>query len=314
LIAAASCAETSSAERPGKPVPVRIGVVSRSTLDIPYYIARDRGYFRDEGLDAEIILIRSSLSIQAMIAGSLDFGTATGAAVNAIVNGTDVRVVFAMSDKPVFDLMARPEIASIGELRGKKIGFGGFGGLSDVIIRRMLSAHAIGQEEVKFLSLGQNSLTYAALKSGIIDATLLQMPQNFLAEDDGFRKLAAGADYYRAVQGGLATANATTAQRPELITKVIRATLRAMRWMKSEKKEALEFMKGPYLDLGSDRGRFTERMYQESMAGYVPFGIVDDKLQLDMIASAQRSKAAQPPTPERVFDFRFARAAGETLK
>jgi ABC-type nitrate/sulfonate/bicarbonate transport system substrate-binding protein len=304
-----------SGERPGKPVPVRIGVVSRSTLDMPFYVARDRGFFREEGLEPEIIFIRSSLSIQAMLGGSLDFGTATGTAVNAIVNGADIRVVLAMSDKPAFDLIAHPSITKIAELRGKRIGFGGIGGLSEIIVRQILAAHQIPPDQVKFLPMGQNSLTYASLKAGMIDATMLQMPQNFLAQDDGFRKLAAGLDYYRVVQGGLATAKATAAERYELVAKVIRATLRAVRWIRTEKKQAIEFMRGPYLDLGNERERFTERIYEAAVLGYLPSGMVDEKLQREMIASAaQRIKPPQPVVPERVFDFSFARAASDVLR
>jgi ABC-type nitrate/sulfonate/bicarbonate transport system substrate-binding protein len=304
-----------SAERPGKSIPIRIGVVSRSTLDMPYYVARDRGFFREEGLEPEIIFIRSSLSVQALVGGSLDFGTATGTAISAIVNGVDVRVVLAMSDKPATDLIVHPGITQIAELRGKRIGFGGIGGLSEIIVRQILAAHQIPPDQVKFLPMGQNSLTYASLKAGMIDATMLQMPQNFLALDDGFRKLAAGADYYRVLQGGLATTKATAAERPELVTKVIRATLRAIRWIRTEKKQAIEFMRGPYLDLGGERERFTERIYEAAAQAYLPSGMVDEKLQREMTASAaQRIKAAQPLPPERVFDFSFARAVGEGLK
>src|SRR5713226_8430839 len=109
-LTSAGTRDTLSAERQGKLIPVRIGIVSRSTLDMPFFVARDRGFFREEGLEAEIILVRSSLTVQAMLAGSIDFGTATGTAVNAIVNGADVRVVLAMSDKPSFDLIAHPSI------------------------------------------------------------------------------------------------------------------------------------------------------------------------------------------------------------
>jgi NitT/TauT family transport system substrate-binding protein len=314
-LAAIFSASAFPAERSAKPVPVRIGVVSRSTLDMPYYVARDRGFFREEGLEPEIIFIRSSLSLQAMLGGSLDFGTATGTAISAIVNGADVKVVLAMSDKPAFDLIAHPSITKIAELRGKRIGFGGVGGLAETIVRQVLAAHQIPPDQVKFLPMGQNSLTYASLKAGMIDATMLQMPQNFLAQDDGFRKLAAASDYYRVVQGGLAAAKATTAERPELVTKVIRATLRAVRWIRTEKKQAIEFMRGPYLDLASERERFTERMYEAAAQAYLPSGMVDEKLQREMITSAaQRVKPAQPLAPERVFNFSFARAAGESLK
>src|SRR5215813_14758358 len=64
-----------SAERPGKLISVRMGIVSRSTLDMPFYVARERGFFREEGLEAEIVLIRANLTIQAMLGGSIDFGT-----------------------------------------------------------------------------------------------------------------------------------------------------------------------------------------------------------------------------------------------
>jgi ABC-type nitrate/sulfonate/bicarbonate transport system substrate-binding protein len=304
-----------SADAPGKLAPVRIGVVSRSTLDIPFYVARDRGFFREEGLEAEIILMRSSLSVVAMLASSIDFGTATGTAVSAIVNGADVRVVFAMTDRPLFDLIAHPSITTIQQLKGKKIGFGGIGGLSEIIVRQILAANQIPPDQVKFLPMGQNSLTYASLKAGMIDAAMLQLPQNFLAQDEGFRKLASGADFYRVVQGGLTTTKATAPARPELVTKVVRATLRAVQLIRNDRKYALEFMRGPYLDLGSDRERFTERAYDAAVQGYLLSGVVDEKVQREMIAvAAQRIKPAQPLPPERVFDFSFARAAGESLR
>jgi NitT/TauT family transport system substrate-binding protein len=170
-----------AAEKPSKPTLLRIATVSRSTLDLPFFVARDRGFFREEGLEVEIILMRSNLTLQAMVARSIDFGTATGAAVNAIVNGADVRVVLAMSDKPLFDLIAHPSITRVQQLRGKKIGVGGIGSLSETIIRQILSANQIPPDQVNFLQLGQNSLTYAALKSGLIDATMLQIPQTFTA-------------------------------------------------------------------------------------------------------------------------------------
>ena len=74
-------------------------------------------------------------------------------------------------------------------------------------------------------------------------------------------------------------------------------------------------MRGSYLDLGNERERFTERIYDAAVQGYLPSGMVDEKLQRETIASAvQRIKPPQPLAPERVFDFSFARAAGEILR
>jgi hypothetical protein len=74
-------------------------------------------------------------------------------------------------------------------------------------------------------------------------------------------------------------------------------------------------MKAPYLDLGKERERFTERAYEAAVQGYVLSGIVEEKLQREMInVAAQRVKPPPAVAPERVFDFGFARKAGETLR
>jgi ABC-type nitrate/sulfonate/bicarbonate transport system substrate-binding protein len=284
-------------------------------LDLPFFVARDRGFFRDEGLEAEIVLMRSNLTLQAMTGGSIDFGTATGAAINSIVSGANLRVILAMSDKPLFDLIAQPGIKSIQQLRGKEIGFGGIGSLSENIMRQILAVNQMPADQVSFLSLGQNSLTYTALKAGLIDATMLQLPQTFFAQDEGYRKLAAAADFYRIVQGGLTTTKALLGERPELATKVIRATLRAVRLIVNDKKYALEVIKGPYIELGNERDRLAERTYEAAAQSYLTSGVVDDKVQREMIAlAAQRLKPQQPVAPERVFDFTFARKVGEGLE
>ena len=315
ILVAAATQSAFSAERPGKLAPLRIAIVSRSTLDMPYFVARERGFFREEGLEAEIILMRANLTVQAMLGGSVDFGTATGTAVSAAVNGADVRVVFAMSDKPSFDLISLPSITSVQQLRGKKIGTSGVGALTEILARQILIANQIPPDQVTFLPLGTSDVTYAALKAGVIEATMVQIPQNFVAQDEGFRKLASGADFYRAVQGGLATTKAIVSERPELVTRAIRATTRALRLIANDKRYGLEFMKGPYLDLGKERERFAERVYDAAVQGYSLSGVVDEKLQREMIAVAsQRIKPAQPVTPERVFDFSFARKVSEALR
>lgn len=282
---------------------------------MPYFVARERGFFREEGLEAELILMKAIQTIQALVAGGIDFGTATGTGVSAAVNGADMRVVLALTDKPSFDMVAVPTIKSVQQLRGKKIGISAVGSLTEILARQILIANQVPPDQVTFLPLGTSDVTYVALKAGVIDATMVQIPQNFLAQDEGFRKLASGADVYRAVQGGLTTTKATISERPELVTKAIRATLRAVRLIRNDKKYGLEFIKGSYLDLGKERERFAERVYNAAVQGYLLSGVVDEKLQREMITvAAQRVKPAQPVTPERVFDFSFAHRVSEALR
>jgi ABC-type nitrate/sulfonate/bicarbonate transport system substrate-binding protein len=220
-----------------------------------------------------------------------------------------------MSDKPSFDLLAAPSITNLQQMRGKKLGITAFGALAETLAREIFLANKVPQEQVTFLPLGTSDVMYVALKAGTIDATMLQIPQNFLAVDEGFRKLASGADFYRAVQGGLTTTKATINERPELVTKMIRVTQRSLRLIRADRRYAVEFIKGPYLDLGKDRDRFAERIYEAAVQYYLQTGTVDEKVQREMIAvAAQRVKPKELPPPERVFDFSFAQKVAESMK
>jgi hypothetical protein len=114
--------------------------------------------------------------------------------------------------------------------------------------------------------------------------------------------------------GGLTTTKATITERPELVTKTIRATARAVRLIRSDKKYVLDWMKGPHLDLSKERERFAERVYDATLQLYISSGTVDETLQREMIAiAAQRIKPAQPVPPERVFDFSVTQKVAESL-
>src|SRR5919109_1834029 len=186
------------AEKTAKLRPVRIGYVSRSILDMPYLIARDRGLFREEGLEPELIFMRAGLTPQVMLAGGVDFATATGTGISAAVSGAEVRLVLALADRTSFDLIAAPRITTVQQLRGKRIGMSGVGSLGEILARRILIANKVPLDQVTLLPLGTSDVTYIALKAGTVDATMLQIPQKFFALDEGFRKLASGADVYRA--------------------------------------------------------------------------------------------------------------------
>ena len=304
-----------SAEKTGKRETVRIAYVSRSILDMPYMIARDRGFFREEGLEVEFIFMKAIQTVQAMLAGGVDFGTATGTAISAAVNGADVRVIFALTDKPSFDMIAQPNITSVQQMRGKKLGISAPGSLTEILARQIFIANKIPLDQVAMLPLGTSDVTYVALKAGTIDATMLQVPQNFIAQDEGYRKIAAGADVYRAVQGGLTTTKAVIAERPDVVTRVIRATQKSLRLIRSDRKFAVEFIKGPFLDMGKDRDKYAERVYETALQFFLSSGTVDEKLQREMIVTAaQRIKPKELPSPERVFDFSFAQKVAESIR
>jgi len=294
---------------------VRMGLAARSTTTMPYFVAKERGFFREEGLDVELIVMQAIQTIQATLANSTQFASATGSAVSAAVRGADIKVILAVTDQPSFDLITQPSITSVQQLKGKKIGTGGVGSLAEILARRILEAHKVRAEDVAILATGPSHVTYAALKAKVIDAAPLQMPLTFTAQDDGFRKLLSAADIYRSVQGGLATTQTLLREQPELVTKVVRAMLRAIRLIKSDRKYAIEFLKGPWVDLGKDPEKVAARVYEAAGPAFLDDGSVSEKIQREMIADAAvRAKPKQPVLPEQVFDFTITRKISETLK
>jgi NitT/TauT family transport system substrate-binding protein len=294
---------------------VRIGLAARSTTSMPFFVAKERGFFREEGLDVELIVMQAIQTIQATLANSTQFASATGSAVSAAVRGADIRVILAVTDRPSFDLIVRPNITSVQQLRGKKIGTGGVGSLAEILTRQILLVHGVRPEEVTILATGPSYVTYMALKSGVIDAAPLQMPLTFTAQDEGFRKLVDAGSVYRTVQGGLAATKAMLSEQPELVTKVVRAVLRATRLIKSDRKYAIDFIKGPWLDLGKEPEKIAARVYDIAAPALLENGMVDENIQRQMIADASaRVKPAQPVLPEQVFDFSVVRKVLETLR
>jgi len=306
---------TLAADNPEKLTRIRMGLAARSTTSMPFFVARERGFFREEGLEVELIVMQAIQTIQATLGKSLQFASATGSAVSAAVRGADIKVILAVTDKPSFDLIAQPNITSVQQLRGKKIGTGGVGSLAEILTRRILIANNVHPEDVTILATGPSHVTYMSLKAKVIDAAPLQMPLTFTAQDEGFRKLVAAGDVYQTVQGGLATTSAILAEQPDMVTKVVRAMLRATRLIKSDRKYGIEFLKGPWLDIGKDPEKIAARTYDIAAPALLDTGIVGDDIQRQMIAdAAAQIKPKQPVLPAQVFDFSIARKLSETLK
>ena len=282
---------------------------------MPFFVAKERGFFREEGLDVELIVMQAIQTIQATLGNSTQFASATGSAVSSAVRGADIKVILAVTDRPSFDLIVQPSITSVQQLRGKKIGTGGVGSLAEILARRILEVNGVRPEEVAILATGPSHVTYLSLKAKVIDAAPLQMPLTFTAQDEGFRKLVDAGDVYRAVQGGLATTKTMLSEQPELVTKVVRAMMRAIRLIKSDRKYGIEFIKGPWLDIGKEPDKIAARVYDIAAPALLENGSVSEEIQRQMIADASlRVKPAQPVAPEQVFDFSIVRKVTATLK
>src|SRR5262245_48186211 len=100
---------------------VRFSTIGISISDLPFKLAQLKGFWREEGLDVETILIRGAVGMQALLGGSVDYTSASGSTIAAAVRGLPVKLVFISSSKPQFELISQPQIKSVQELDRKSV-------------------------------------------------------------------------------------------------------------------------------------------------------------------------------------------------
>ncbi|MGH9426784.1 MAG: ABC transporter substrate-binding protein, partial [Terriglobia bacterium] len=102
---------------------VKLAIPGHSEI-LPFVISQEKGFYRDEQLDVEMILMGSTITVRALIAGDVQFSTAANPALTAMLRGAPLRVVFAAFVRPMFSLYSKPNIRQVEELKGKRIGIG----------------------------------------------------------------------------------------------------------------------------------------------------------------------------------------------
>ena len=122
---------------------VLMAIPSFTMEQLPYQLAEKKGYFREEGLIPEFILMKAPTITQAMASQTLLYSMAATSGIAAAVSGIDAKVLWVASAKTLMFLMAKPDIKQLSDLRGKRVGVSGIGGSSDIGLRAMLSANGV---------------------------------------------------------------------------------------------------------------------------------------------------------------------------
>ena len=150
-------------------------------------VAQHRGFFKDEGLDADIVVMGATPSIAALSNGDIDGTLLTGTVIRAAIRGLPVRLVAGLMTSSPHVLLARPEIKTIKELSGKKVGLAGFGDATHVLARLILARNGIDPEkEVQFVPLGTDSARFSALQQKLADAVVTSPPLDFEGKKLGY--------------------------------------------------------------------------------------------------------------------------------
>lgn len=199
------------------------------TLNIaPFIVAKELGYYRQEGYDLEIIRARAESIVSAMVSGEMGYAFPTNTAILGSLRGLDLKILMIVLDKQPGDFFALPQYKSFADLKGKKIGVPSLTSRVGLITRDILIANGLTPGvDVTLLVVGDDGMRFQAMKAGAIDGSVLGVPFNFYATDSSFRSFGKVADLVPPEpQGGVfATQDRFLRSAPE-VHKFLRASLK----------------------------------------------------------------------------------------
>ena len=220
---------------------IRIGFApGASSTALP--LAQKKGFFREEGLEAEVIRMSSTVAAAALASGEADYAIGMSALRGAI-QGLPLKVVASYIQGSTQTIVARSDIKSVSELRGRTITIGTPGGSPDRHARLMIKHFGLEPDkDVKFASGGLTEGRLARLQQGLIDATVVPVPLDLQAKKLGLNVLARAYEIFTYPEGGLVTTTMKIKGKPDEVKRVIRAGIKASRYIKANRDATIQFL------------------------------------------------------------------------
>src|SRR5213594_2609793 len=280
---------------------VMVATPSRGLFEFPVVVALRKGYFKDEGLEADKIQMQPQIAVKALVAGDVDYLLAWGSALRAAVTGVPIKAVVGMASRPLHVLITRPEIKSAKDLKCKTIGVDSVAGTVDYLSR--VAARHFGLEpdkDVKIIVTGESPLRLAAIRAGSIDATPIDVAFAVKAEDEGFKRLLYLGDIIDLPLSGIAVMDKKLQTEREQVKKVVRATLRGTRFMKQNRAETLQML-SDYLRITPSQAA---KAYDASINSFADDGIISDRgISLDVQLTKERLKITKEIPLSQLVDW-----------
>ena len=278
-----------------------IGTPSRGLFEFPVVVASRKGYFKDEGLDTDKVQMQPAIAVKALVSGDIDYLLAWGSAVRAAVTGVPIKAVVGIASRPLHVLIARAEIKSPKDLKGKVIGVDSVAGTVDYLSRVAVRHFGFEPEkDVKIIVTGESPTRLAALRAGSIDATPIDVAFAMKAEDEGFKRLLYLGDIIELPLSGIAVMEKRIRTQREQVKKVVRATLRGTRFMKQNRAETIQML-ADYLRITPSQ---SAKAYDTSINSFTDDGIISDKgVNLDIQLTKERLKLTKEIPVSQLVDW-----------
>ena len=222
---------------------ITLGNVGQASANLwPVLIGLDQGFYTAEDLKVDVVYVQSSAAlVQQVTAGSLPVSVSTGLAdpLRAVGMGAPISIVRLEVQMPPYDLVAKPGIASLADLKGKLISIGGPKDITRIYVDRMLAPSGVKDGEFDTVFAGATAARASALAAGAVDAAILLPAFNFQAVAKGFKSLGLTADYVKDLPfSGMAVNNAWAGANKPTLEKLLRVENKSIAWFNDPKNHA----------------------------------------------------------------------------
>jgi len=274
-------------------------------------IAQDRGYMKEEGIDLKLVFMQALPSLQAVTSGSAQFSGAGSSALVGISKGNaPLKTVLALNDQVLQWVVARPNVANVADLKGKKVASAGVASLGAYMLKQILTSKygVDGKEIVLVDPVPVNRLP--SLLSEVVDAAIVSPEERYTAIDQGMKELMYLGKELKNSWGTIATSDRFLKEQPKLMLGFSRAVLKALRYMRADRDGAIA---AATKFIESDRPLAT-RLYDDLVKTFTIGGHVDEETQCNDLAIVKLvADVAEVVPTQKAYDFSFARQAEQQL-
>jgi len=294
---------------------VRMGSSSTNVSFLALYTAIHRGFFKDEGLDLEIVFMPANLASTAVLNGDVDYNGAVTGTIGAAVQGRPMKVLLFTVAKPLLFLVSQKNIKDVKQLKGKKIAGSSPGGSATLLANQALKQ--IGLEPGKDVSVlqmsGSATSRYAVLESGVVEASLLSVPENIIALERGYNELLFLGDVVEFPQNGFGASEKKIRENPDEIYRMVRATLRGLQfvWDKNNAEAVTNVLMKQWKV--SDRKMAAEMSRQVGRVLTKDAYVKPESVQVLIDLARESAKVTKPVTVADVVDYSFLDKARKEL-
>jgi NitT/TauT family transport system substrate-binding protein len=226
---------------------IKLTVAAVNANFAQYFIADDRGYFKDEGLNVEVVVAPGGVATPGLLGGSVHYSGSPSSAMSAILKGAPLKIVLVGQSRPIYELWSfDPEVRTFDQLKGRLIAVGSRGGTDEIAVRMLMKQKNLPNDFVGFAPLGMGPTRMAAIVTGQQKFTLLSRTDKAQAAEAGL--IAKGhmlSNVAREVElqtGGIVTSDKELAENRDRTRRILRAVWKGTIYMRAEKEGTIAVM------------------------------------------------------------------------